>query len=172
MSSVHDKLSRVRKPRVHISYEVETGGATEKKHLPFLVGVVGSYSGNNPTGKLSPLRDRKFVNIDRDNFNDVLKSMTPGVRVEVPNLISDDPEQKGKMTSFDLKFESMEDFTPGKLAQQITPIKRLLDVRSKLNDLLVKAQASPDLEKELEDVLKDKTKAEQAANELGIKNEE
>lgn len=169
MSSVHDKLSRVRKPRVHITYEVQVGDATEKKHLPFLVGVVGSFSGNNPKGEMKPLRDRKFVNIDRDNFDAVLKSMTPGLRFQVPLTMSDKEEDKNKMLPIDIKFESMDDFDPAKLANQIPEIKKLLDIRRKLEDTLVKAQASPALEDQLEAILKEK---EKAADEMGIKKGE
>ena len=85
-SSIHDKLSRVRKPRVHIKYEVEKGDARIKVDLPFVVGVMGDFSGN-PTQPLKPLKDRKFVQIDRDNFNDVMKSMTPGLKMRVENTL-------------------------------------------------------------------------------------
>ncbi len=87
--SVHDKLKRVRKPRVHITYEVETEGATVKKELPFVVGVLGDFSGN-PTQPLKPLKDRKFIQIDRDNFNDVMSRMTPGLNLKVENTLKGD----------------------------------------------------------------------------------
>ncbi|MCA9170448.1 MAG: type VI secretion system contractile sheath small subunit, partial [Planctomycetales bacterium] len=105
--SVHDKLKRVRKPRVHITYEVETEGAVEEKELPFVVGVIGDFSGH-PTAKLKPLKDRKFVNIDRDNINDVMKQMTPGLNLRVENTLKDD----GSEMPVQLKFESMDDFDP------------------------------------------------------------
>lgn len=164
MSSVHNKLGRVRKPRVHIEYKVETGGATEKKHLPFLMGVVGDFSGNMPTGEKKPLRDRKFVNIDRDNINDVLKSMTPGVSMEVENTLAGD----GSMMKVNLKFESMEDFNPAKVVEQVTPLKKLLDVRNQLKDLRSKIDVSTDLEATLEKVLKETENVASLANELGI----
>ncbi|MDZ4850395.1 MAG: type VI secretion system contractile sheath small subunit [Pirellulaceae bacterium] len=167
MSSVHSKLGRVRKPRVHIEYKVETGNATEKKHLPFLMGVVGDFSGNKPTSDLKPLRDRKFVNIDRDNINDVLKSMTPGLNLEVENTLAGD----GSMMKVNLKFESMEDFSPGKVAEQVTPIKKLLDVRNQLKDLRSKIDVSTDLESTLEQVLKNTENVDKLAGELGINKE-
>ena len=79
--SVHDKLERVRKPRVHITYQVETEGAVVEKELPFVVGVLGDFSGNSPTAPLKPLKDRKFIQIDRDNFNEVMARMTPGAEL-------------------------------------------------------------------------------------------
>ena len=110
--SVHDKLKRVRKPRVHITYEVETEGAVVVKELPFVVGVMGDFSGN-PTEKLKPLKDRKFVQIDRDNINDVMKRMTPGLNLKVKNTLKGDDSEMGVQ----LKFESMEDFEPANVVK-------------------------------------------------------
>src|SRR5688572_32474429 len=87
--SVHNKLERVRKPRVHITYQVETEGAVVEKELPFVVGVLGDFSGN-PTEPLKPLKDRKFVQIDRDNFNDVMARATPGLNLKVENTMKQD----------------------------------------------------------------------------------
>ena len=108
MSSIHDKLDRVRKPRVHITYQVETEGAVVEKELPFVVGVVGDFSGN-PTAPLKPLKDRKFIQIDRDNFNDIMARMTPGVNLKVENTLAGD----GSEMAVNLKFKSIEDFEPG-----------------------------------------------------------
>ena len=166
MSSVHGKLSRVRKPRVHISYEVEIGDATEKKELPFLMGVIGDFSGK-PTQSLKPLKDRKFVNIDRDNINEVMKSMTPGVSMEVENTLAGD----GSMMKVNLKFESMNDFSPARVAEQVAPLKSLLEIRTQLKDLMSKVDVSPDLEATLEEVLKKTQNMEKFANELGLKKE-
>ncbi len=168
MSSVHSKLSRVRKPRVHITYEVETNGATEKKELPFLMGVVGDFSGNKPTQSLKPLRDRKFVNIDRDNINEVLKQMTPGLNMEVENTLAGD----GSMMKVNLKFESMDDFNPARVAEQVEPLKKLLDVRNQLKDLRSKVDVSSDLESTLEKVLKKTENVGKLADELGLKKDE
>src|SRR3954466_12719 len=131
--SVHDKLARVRTPRVHISYQVETEGAVVEKELPFVVGVLGDFSGN-PTEPLKPLRDRKFIQIDRDNFNDVMARMTPGLNLKVENTLKGD----GGEMAVNLKFRSMEDFDPGKVVQQVEPLRQLQETREKLRDLLTK----------------------------------
>src|SRR4029453_17790402 len=88
-SSIHDKLNRVRKPRVHITYDVETEGAQIQRELPFVVGIMGDFSGD-PTTALKPLADRKFTQIDRDNFNDVMANMAPGLKLKVDNKLADD----------------------------------------------------------------------------------
>lgn len=163
MSSVHGKLSRVRKPRVHITYDVEIGGATEKRELPFVMGVLGDFSGQ-PTSKLPPLRDRKFVQIDRDNINDVLKKMTPGLSMRVENTLAGDGSDLGVQ----LKFESMEDFEPGRVANQVEPLRKLVETRNQLRDLLAKVDVSSDLEATLEDVLKNTENVAKLAQELGI----
>src|SRR5262249_30792783 len=130
-ASIHDKLARVRTPRVHISYQVETEGAQVEKELPFVVGVLGDFSGS-PTEPLKPLKDRKFVQIDRDNFNDILARMTPGLNLKVENTLKDD----GSDISVQLKFSSMEDFEPAKIVSQVEPLRKLLETRDKLRDLL------------------------------------
>src|SRR5215813_1727368 len=109
-ASIHDKLNRVRKPRVHITYDVETEGAEIQRELPFVVGVMGDFSGD-PTTPLKALEDRKFAAIDRDNFNDVMASMAPGLKLKVDNKLADDGTQMG----VDLKFKSMDDFEPAKI---------------------------------------------------------
>src|SRR5436190_12401285 len=112
--SIHDKLRRVRKPRVHITYQVETEGAVVEKELPFVVGVLGDFSGN-PTQPLKPLKDRKFIQIDRDNFNDVMGRMTPGLNMRVDNTLKGD----GSQLALNLKFNSMDDFEPAKVVGQV-----------------------------------------------------
>ena len=161
--SVHSKLTRVRKPRVHISYEVETEGAQEVKDLPFIVGVMGDFSGD-PTSKLQPLKDRKFVGIDRDNFNDVMSKMTPGLNMRVENTMAGD----GSELPVQLKFNSMDDFEPAKVAQQIDPLRKLLETRDKLRDLLAKIDHSDKLENIIDQVMKNKDDFEKLASELGI----
>lgn len=163
MSSVHDKLDRVRKPRVHIKAEVETEGAKLVYDLPFVVGVMGDFSGD-PTGDLKPLADRSFVEIDRDNINDVLKRMKPGLNLRVENTLKGDNTEM----AVQLKFESMEDFEPVNVARQVEPLKKLLDTRDKLRDLMTKVDLSSDLESVLEDVLKDTENVSKLAGELGI----
>lgn len=162
-SSVHKKLNRVRKPRVHITYEVETEGAVEQKELPFVVGIMGDFSGN-PTEPLKPLKDRKFINIDRDNFDDVMKRMTPGLDLRVENTLKGD----GSELALQLKFESMEDFEPAKVADQVEPLKKLIATRDKLRDLLAKVDRSEELESLLEKVLQNSSDLDQLKSELGI----
>ena len=116
-ASIHDKLSRVRKPRVHITYQVETEGAKVEKELPFVVGVLGDFSGK-PTQPLKPLKDRKFIQIDRDNFNDVMARMTPGLEFRVENTLKGD----GSEMAVKLEFNAMEDFEPGQIVQQVEPL--------------------------------------------------
>jgi type VI secretion system protein ImpB len=164
--SVHGKLSRVRKPRVHISYEVETGGAVVQKELPFVMGVMGDFSGD-PTSDLKPLRDRKFVQIDRDNFNDVMNRMTPGLNLKVENTLAGD----GSEMAVNLEFKSMDDFEPAKVARQVEPLAKLLETRDKLRDLLTKIDRSEDLEEILEKVMKDPEQVKKLAAELGKSDE-
>ncbi|MCA9145754.1 MAG: type VI secretion system contractile sheath small subunit [Planctomycetaceae bacterium] len=162
--SIHKKLQRVRKPRVHITYEVETEGAVVEKELPFVVGVVGDFSGN-PTEPLKPLKDRKFIQIDRDNFDDVMKRMTPGLNLRVENTLKGDNSEM----ALQLKFESLEDFEPSAVARQVEPLKKLLETRDKLRDLATKVDRSDDLERVLEQVLSNTEDLDKLRAELGVK---
>lgn len=161
--SSQKKLSRVRKPRVHIKTEVETGFGQERKELPFVVGVMGDFSGD-PTKKLDPLNKRKFVQIDRDNFNKVFKELNVGLEISVPNTMI---EEEGKEMKVNLKFESMDDFDPAAVANQIEPLKKLLETRNKLRDLIAKVDRSEDLEGLLEGILNDQDKLKKLSEELG-----
>lgn len=122
MASIHDKLERVRKPRVHIKYEVETDGAVVERELPFVVGVMGDFSGN-PTEPLRPLKDRKFVQIDRDNFNDVMARIAPELNLKVKNTLANDDSE----FAVNLKFKSMDDFDPAHVAEQVPALKNLIE---------------------------------------------
>ncbi len=164
MGSIHDKLERVRKPRVHITYQVEIGDAQVEVDLPFVVGVLGDFSGN-PTAPLKPLKDRKFTQIDRDNFNDVMSKMTPGLNMKVENTLKGD----GSEIPVQLKFNSMDDFEPGNVVQQVEPLKKLLDTRDKLRDLLTKVDRSDDLENILERVLQNTDELKKLASDQGGK---
>jgi type VI secretion system protein ImpB len=164
--SIHEKLKRVRKPRVHITYDVETEGAVVQKELPFVVGVMGDFSGN-PTEPLKPLKDRKFIQIDRDNFNDVMARMTPGLNLKVANTLKGDGSEMGVQ----LKFKSMEDFEPANVAKQVDPLKKLLDTRDKLRDLQSRADVSDKLEGLLEDVLS-KSEGLDKLKQLGAQGQE
>ncbi|MGH1470073.1 MAG: type VI secretion system contractile sheath small subunit [Cellvibrionaceae bacterium] len=166
MESIHKKLNRVRKPRVHISYDVETEGASVQKELPFVVGVMGDFSGD-PTSPLKPLKDRRFVQIDRDNFDEALKSMTPGLQLKVKNTIADDDSE----FAVNLKFESMEDFEPAAIVNQVEPLKKLLETRNKLRDLSTKADRSEELESILERVLNNEADLNELAEAVGVDKE-
>jgi type VI secretion system protein ImpB len=163
MASVHDKLGRVRKPRVHISYEVETEGAAVLRELPFVMGILGDFAGD-PTEPLKPLAERKFVQIDRDNFNDVMAKVAPGLNLKVDNTLAGDGSQMGVQ----LKFRSIEDFEPQNVAQQIPAVKAMLETRAKLRDLMSKVDRSDELEALLEQVLQDKGKLDSLSAELGL----
>jgi len=166
-SSHQHKITRVRKPRVHITYDVETNGAVVTKELPFVMGVMGDFSGN-PSAPPKPLSQRKFVKIDRDNFNDVMKSIKPELNMRVKNtLAGDDSEMAVK-----LNFSSMDDFDPAAVVEQVPALKSLLDSRDQLRDLLTTMDASEDLEAQLEKILSDTTKIEQAAGEMGVSESE
>jgi type VI secretion system protein ImpB len=166
-ASVHDKLNRVRKPRVHITYEVETEGAAIERELPFVVGVMGDFSGD-PTSALRPMADRKFIQIDRDNFNEVLAGMTPGLKLKVDNKLS---EEGGQM-AVDLAFKSIEDFEPGRVAQQVPALRALMETRSKLRDLMSKVDRSDELEGLLEQVLKNENELKSLQDQLGLGKQE
>ncbi|GAF88068.1 unnamed protein product [marine sediment metagenome] len=161
--SLQHKLDRVRKPRVHITYDVEIGDALIKRELPFVVGVLGDFSGN-PTEKLKPLKDREFIQIDRDNFNDVMSRMTPGASFRVDNTLKDD----GSELAVQLKFESIEDFEPANVAKQVEPLRKLLETRNKLRDLMTKVDVSEDLEQVLEQVLENTDELERLKGELDL----
>src|SRR5688572_1595170 len=164
MASIHKKLERVRKPRVHLTYEVETGGAAVKKELPFVIGVLGDFSGN-PTQPLKNFKDRKFVQIDRDNFNDVMARMTPGLNLRVENTLKGD----GSELAVQLQFNSMDDFEPARIIEQVAPLKKLMETRQKLTELLGKVDLADDFEKKLEDILKDPEQVKKLKAALGDK---
>ena len=165
--SIHEKLKRVRKPRVHITYDVETEGAEILRELPFVVGILGDFSGD-PTEPLRPLSDRKFIQIDRDNFNDVMTRMTPGLNIRVDNKLADD----GSEMAVALKFNSIEDFEPGRVAEQVPALKALLETRNKLRDLMSKVDRSEQLENLLEQILKNEGELKSLSGELGLSKQE
>ena len=141
--SVHKKLERVRPPRVNITYEVETGGAIEVRELPFVMGVLADFGGH-PTEELPKLKDRKFVEVTLDNFDDVLGSMKPHLHMTVDNKLTGDANA-GKI-GVDLTFESLADFAPDRVAQKVEPLQKLLDLRNQLADLRGKIQSNEKLE--------------------------
>lgn len=165
--SIHDKLKRVRKPRVHITYDLETDGSTIEKELPFVMGVMGDYSGDNTENKRS-LKERKFTQIDRDNFNEVMTKVNPKLNLKVDNLLEDD----GSEVSVNLDFKTMEDFEPHRLVEQVEPLKQLMETRNKLRDLLTKADRSEQLETLLEEILSNTDALKSLSDELGADNAE
>jgi len=163
MSSMQKKLGRIRPPRVQITYDVETNGAMQKTELPFVVGVLADLSGQ-PSSPLRPLKERKAVNIDRDNFNDVLARATPRVAMRVQNRLTDADTK----LAVELKFKSIDDFEPANIAAQVGPLKDLVEMRQKLTQLLSKMEGNDKLEQLLADVLSNTDKAKSLAQELGI----
>lgn len=160
--SVHDKLKRVRKPRVHITYDVETEGAQEVKELPFVVGVMGDFSGDSAVAKKS-LKERKFVDLKKDKFDQVMAKIEPGVKMKVENTL----EKNGKEFEVNLKFSSMDDFEPEKIVEQVEPLRKLMETRNRLRDLMAKADSSEELESLLEQILGDQDKLSQLSAQLG-----
>ena len=162
--SIQKDLLKNRPARVSITYDVETNGAIEKKELPMVMGVLSDLSGD-PTAPLKSYRDRKFVEIDRDNFNQVMKSMNAGLNLRVDNTLSDNEDEQ---MAVNLKFESMDDFEPVNIVKQVPALKRLMDTRNKLRDLLTKSDRSEELTEILEKALQDKDAMKKLAEELGI----
>jgi type VI secretion system protein ImpB len=147
--STQHKLDRVRPPRVQITYDVEIGAAIEKKELPFIVGILADLSGK-PIEALPPIKDRKFIEIDRDNFNDVLAAMKPHVAFRVPNkLVKDSKDQ----LNVEFTFKNMDDFNPVELIKQVAALRKLYDGRQRLRDLLTKLDGNDDLDHLLKDVI-------------------
>jgi type VI secretion system protein ImpB len=148
--SVQKRLEKVRPPRVQLSYDVEVGEAVEQKELPFVMGVLGDFTGQqDPDKPLPKLKDRKFVNVDLDNFDDVVKGMAPQAAYRVQNKLS----AEGGEFAVNLKFEKLDDFRPEAVVQQVEPLRKLLEARTKLADLRNKLAGNEKLEDLLGDVL-------------------
>ena len=145
--SVQKKLSRIRPPRVQITYDLETGGAIEKKELPLVVGIISDLAGQQET-PMVPVKARKFVEIDRDNFNDVLSSIGPRLSISVGNRL----QEEGGSMPVELKFRKLDDFRPEAVIQQVDPLRQLFQARQRLNDLLAKLDGNDDLDALLQDV--------------------
>jgi type VI secretion system protein ImpB len=165
--STQHKLDRVRPPRVQITYDVEIGDATQKKELPFIVGVMADLSGQ-PAQPLPKLKDRNFVEIDRDNFNDVLASLGPRAVCRVDNKLAND----GSKLNIELKFSHMDDFSPTNVVMQIEPLRKLLEARQRLTDLLGKLDGNDKLDELLQEVVanSDELKSLQAETAGGTEN--
>ncbi len=161
--SYQNKLSRIRKTRVHISYDVETVEAKVELELPFVMGVLGDFSGK-PTRRLTPLRDRKFIQIDRDNFEAVMAGMTPGLEFRVANTLIGD----GSELAMRLTFNSLEDFEPGGVVRQLEPLRKLCEARDNLRDLLTKVDRSDELENLLERIATSENDFKKLSEQLGV----
>ncbi len=160
--SVHRKKERVRPPRVHISYDVELNGAQVMKELPFVVGVMADLQGN-PKDAPAKLKDRKFTEIDRDNFDDILKSMQPRLAFKVDNKLQDD----GSELSVELDFKKLGDFRPENVAKQVEPMSDLLDIRARLKDLLGRTEGNDRLEDILTQILENPEVRDKLKDTLG-----
>ncbi|MCB9899473.1 MAG: type VI secretion system contractile sheath small subunit [Planctomycetes bacterium] len=164
--STQHKLDRTRKPRVQITYDVEIGDAQEVKELPFVLGVMADLSGSrDPENPLPKLKDRGFVEVDRDNFNDFLKKQTPRLAFKVDDKLSGD---KDAQLGVDLRFKSMKDFEPEGVINQIPALKELLEVRKRLKSLQSRVTSSDEVTDFLREILSDDGKRKAIADELGI----
>ena len=161
--SLQHKIDRVRPPRVQITYDVEIGGAIELKELPFVIGVLGDFVGK-PEEPLPALKNRKFVEIDPDNFNQVLSGMAPRVAFTTANKLQDDGSKMG----IELKFNNIEDFEPDNVVQQVEPLRKLIEARQKLADLRSKMDGNEKLETILEDIVSNQDKQKQLSDALGL----
>lgn len=165
--SIQHKIDRIRPPRVQITYDVEVGGALELKELPFVVGVLGDFVGK-PEDPLPGVKQRKFVEVDRDNFDQVLAGMKPRLAYTTENKLQDDGSKMG----VELKFNSIEDFEPDNIVQQVDPLRKLVEARQKLSDLLSKMDGNDKLESILNDVIANADKQKELSDALGLEGKE
>lgn len=142
-------IARNRAPRVQIEYDLELYGAEKKVNLPFVMGVMADLSGK-PAEALAPVADRKFLEIDVDNFDERLKSMKPRVAFQVPNTLTGE----GNLP-VDITFESMADFSPAAIAKKVEPLAKLLEARTQLSNLLTYMDGKSGAENLLSKVLGD-----------------
>jgi type VI secretion system protein ImpB len=161
--SLQKKIGRVRPPRVQITYDVETNGAIQKKELPFVAGVLADLSGD-PATPLPPVKERKFVQVNRDNFDKVLAKIEPRLVFKVDNKLSDDDTKIG----VELKFQSMEDFEPQRLAEQVEPLRKLIELRRKLANLRSSLYGNDKLDKMLQQILNDHDELDKLRGEIGL----
>ena len=161
--SLQKKVGRVRPPRVHITYDVEIGDAIEKRELPFVVGVLADLSGM-PEKALPPIEKRKFIEIDRDNYNDVMKKVAPRLAFKVDNRLNEDDTK----LNVELRFQSLDDFAPARVAEQITPLRKLLELRNSLANLRSSLIGNEKLDSLLQEMIQDQEKLQRAGAEAGI----
>jgi len=164
--STQHKLDRVRSPRVHITYDVETGGAIQMKELPFVVGVLSDLAGK-PKDPLKPLKERKFIDIDSTTFDEVMRGMAPRLDFSTENKLKDD----GSKIKVELDFSKMEDFSPESVVKNVEPLKKLLDVRQQLSELLAKADGNDKLSDRLQEIIGNSDELKKLATEAGVGSE-
>lgn len=164
--SIQKKLGRVRPPRVHVTYDVDVGDAIEKKELPFVMGVLGDFTGQ-PEQPLPKLKERRFVEVTPDNFDSVLESMNPHLAFAVENKLADDPNA-GQL-KVDLHFKSLEDFEPEQVARQVKPLRELLELRTRLNDLKGTLQTNEKLDEALLQAVSNTENLDKLKSEIGGK---
>jgi len=162
--SLQKKVGRVRPPRVHITYDVQVGDAIEKRDLPFVVGVLADLSGM-PEKPLPAIAKRNFIQIDRDNVNDVMKKIGPRLAFKVQNRLTEDDTK----LNVDLHFGNMDDFQPAKIAEQITPLRKLLELRNSLANVRSSLIGNDKLENLLQEVIQSQELLQQASSEAGIR---
>src|SRR5687768_12899200 len=163
-NSTQHKLDRVRPPRVHVTYDVEVGDAIEMKELPFVMGVLGDFTGM-PDQPLPRLRDRKFVEVNPDNFDSVLEGIKPHLAFSVENKLSEDSDA-GNL-KVDLRFKSMDDFEPEQVARQVKPLRELLELRTRLSDLRGSLQGNDKLDEALMAAVSNTEQLDKLKQELG-----
>jgi type VI secretion system protein ImpB len=160
--STQHKLDRIRRPRVHLTYDVEVGGAIQVKELPFVMGVLADLSGK-PLDALPKMKDRKFVEIDRDNFNKVMAAIKPRLAFQVDNTLQDDNSK----INVELRFNHMSDLEPEQVVRQIEPLRKLLEARDRLSDLVTKMDGNDTLEQLLQDVVSNTDSLKKLSTETG-----
>ena len=162
-ASLQKDMARIRRPRVHLTYDVETGGAIEKKELPFVAYVLSDVSGD-PAAPLPSVKQRKAVEIDRDNFDQILNKMKPRLVFKVDNKLTNDDTQLG----VELKFSSMEDFEPQKIAEQVEPLRKLIELRKALSNLRSSLYGNDKLDKLLQKVISNTEDLNKLRTEMGL----
>ena len=161
--ALNAQQKRVSKNRVSITYDVETGGAMQTKELPFVIGMIGGYSGDRTDRE--PMDERTFYSVDKDNFDQVMTRVGPRLTYKVENKLQDD----GSEFEVDLDFKSMKDFEPDAVVEKVEPLRNLAKTREQLMTLMSKADRSRDLEKLLKEILQDESAIQALGEELGVK---
>lgn len=164
--SLQHKLDRVRPPRVQITYDVQVGDAQKKVELPFLLGVLADLSGH-PEEPLPSMKERKFVEINRDNFNRIMAGMKPRLAMKVDNQLQKD----GTHLGVELKFKSIDDFEPEQVVRQVEPLRKLLEARQRLADLKTKITSNDRLDSLLQGIIKDTERLKQLGQETGQRDQ-